>query len=120
MRRICALFLIGSVLAIFVAPGHSLVAEDKGESKINALKTYGGKVANKMKIGAVNVVRAPAEFFIQPMDARHKSGDNVSMLWPGLGEASGMFLTRLFAGIIDVATSAVPFPKPHWEPFMNE
>ena len=51
--------------------------------------------------------------------AAQASGRSISMLWPGIGEACGMFMTRLFGGIIEAATCAVPIPN-GWQPLLDE
>ena len=81
--------------------------------------SYSDEVGKKLKRGVVNVARAGTEFYVQPMEAKRVSGKSISMLWPGVGEAFGMFLTRLMGGIIEGATCVVPFPS-GWQPLLDE
>jgi hypothetical protein len=67
----------------------------------------------------VNLARSGAEFYVQPMEAKRQSGRAISMAWPGMGEACGMFLTRLLGGCIEGATFAIPFPN-GWKPLLDE
>lgn len=94
----------------------SAAAEEKAPV---AAGSYASEVGKKLKRGVVNVLRAGTEFYVQPVEAKRVSGKSVSMLWPGAGEACGMFLTRLFGGIIEGATCVVPFPN-GWQPFLDE
>lgn len=80
---------------------------------------YSRQVGLKLKRGVVNVLRAGTEIYVQPMAAAQASGRSISMLWPGIGEACGMFMTRLFGGIIEAATCAVPIPN-GWQPLLDE
>jgi hypothetical protein len=81
--------------------------------------SYLKNVGRKLSCGATNVARAGTEFYVQPMDAKRVSGTNMAALWPGIGEAFGMFLTRLMGGMLDVVTSPVPFPN-GWKPLLDE
>ncbi len=82
-------------------------------------KSYSQQVGLKLKRGVVNVLRAGTEIYVQPMAAKQASGKSISMLWPGIGEACGMFMTRLFGGIIEAATCIVPIPN-DWQPLLDE
>lgn len=84
-----------------------------------AAGSYQSEVGKKLKRGVVNVLRAGTEVYVQPMEAKRVSGKSLSMLWPGFGEACGMFLTRLFGGIIEGATCVIPFPN-GWQPLLDE
>ena len=88
-------------------------------ARMDAVKSYFGHVRNKFTIGATNMLRSGTEFYYQPVEAKNKTGKDISMLWPGLGEAFGMALTRLLGGAIDAATSPLPFPN-GWQPILNE
>ena len=86
---------------------------------VPAAGSYKSEVGKKLKRAVTNVLRAPTEVYVQPMEAKRVSGERLSMLWPGVGEACGMFLTRLFGGIIEGATCVVPFPN-GWQPLLDE
>lgn len=90
-----------------------------GEKAPVTMSSYSHEVGKKLKRGVVNVARAGTEFYVQPMEAKRVSGKSISMIWPGAGEACGMFLTRLFGGIIEGATCVVPFPN-GWQPILDE
>lgn len=81
--------------------------------------TYMQEVGKKLKRAATNLARAGTELYVQPMEAKRVSGKSISMLWPGVGEALGMGLTRFTGGIIEGATCAVPFPN-GWRPLLDE
>ena len=81
--------------------------------------SYSHEVGRKLTRGVTNLARAGTEFYVQPMEAKRVSGKSISMLWPGAGEAFGMFFTRLFGGIIEGATCVVPFPN-GWQPILDE
>ncbi len=80
---------------------------------------YMQEVGKKLKRAATNLARAGTELYVQPMEAKRVSGKSISMLWPGVGEALGMGLTRFAGGIIEGATCAVPFPN-GWRPLLDE
>lgn len=84
-----------------------------------AVKPYSQEAGGKLKRAVVNLARSGAEFYVQPLEARRQSGKAISMVWPGMGEACGMFLTRLFGGCIEGATFAIPFPN-GWKPLLDE
>ena len=63
--------------------------------------TYMQEVGKKLKRAATNLARAGTELYVQPMEAKRVSGKSISMLWPGVGEALGMGLTRFTGGIIE-------------------
>lgn len=87
--------------------------------KSTAVKPYSQEAGDKLKRAVINLARSGAEFYAQPMEARRQSGKAISMAWPGMGEACGMFLTRLLGGCIEGATFAVPFPN-GWKPLLDE
>jgi hypothetical protein len=89
------------------------------EGKSEAFKAYRREAGHKLQRAATNLARSGTEFYMQPMEAKSESGKTISMLWPGLGEACGMFLTRLLGGIIEGVTFAVPFPN-GWKPLLDE
>ncbi|MDD5556083.1 MAG: hypothetical protein PHN82_02410 [bacterium] len=93
--------------------------EEGPEAEAVEKPSYRSEVGRKLRRGAVNLCRAGTEFYVQPMEARRTGGSPYAMFWPGIGEASGMFLTRMFGGLIEVVTCAVPFPN-GWEPFLDE
>jgi len=82
--------------------------------------SYFKKAWRKLSCGAMNIARAGTEFYVQPMEAKRVSGSDYAALWPGIGEAFGMFLTRIMGGMIDVVTSPVPFPNDEWKPLLDE
>ncbi|MCX6353827.1 MAG: hypothetical protein NTZ78_02845 [Candidatus Aureabacteria bacterium] len=82
-------------------------------------KSYSAEVGNKLSRAATNLVRSGTEFYVQPMEAKRESGNSISMIWPGLGEGLGMFLTRVFGGAIEGVTCMVPFPN-GWKPLLDE
>jgi hypothetical protein len=83
------------------------------------VKSYPKQAAKKLMRGATNLGRAGTEFYFQPVQAKKESGTSISMLWPGAGEAAGMFLTRLMGGLIEVVTFPAPFPN-GWQPLLDE
>ncbi len=145
MKHTCALSAIGIVLAGILCVGIGFAAEEadtpgpasvepgSGEKetpaaasptaeqkdKSTAVKPYSQEAGDKLKRAATNLVRSGTEFYAQPMEAKRQSGKAISMIWPGMGEACGMFLTRLFGGCIEGATFAVPFPN-GWKPLLDE
>jgi hypothetical protein len=89
------------------------------EGASTAVKPYSQEVGIKLKRAVVNLARSGTEFYVQPLEARRQSGKAIAMVWPGMGEACGMFLTRLFGGCIEGATFAIPFPN-GWKPLLDE
>ncbi len=92
-------------------------AENEGKSE--GFKAYSREAGHKLARAATNLARSGAEFYVQPMEAKRESGNSVAMIWPGMGEAFGMFLTRLLGGCIEGVTFAVPFPN-GWKPLLDE
>lgn len=89
------------------------------DEKSTAVKPYSQEAKDKLKRAVVNLARSGTEFYVQPLEAKRQSGKAISMAWPGMGEAGGMFLTRLLGGCIEGATFAVPFPN-GWKPLLDE
>jgi hypothetical protein len=89
------------------------------EGKSEAFKAYSREAGHKLARAATNLARSGTEFYVQPMEAKRESGKSIAMIWPGMGEAFGMFLTRLFGGCIEGVTFAVPFPN-GWKPLLDE
>jgi len=90
----------------------------KGSAE-GAGKSYSAEVGNKLSRGATNLARSVTEFYVQPMEAKRESGKSIAMIWPGLGEGIGMFLTRILGGTIEGVTCMVPFPN-GWKPLLDE
>ncbi len=118
--KIVAALLIGGIILAGLEP--MVFAEEGKEKGIKVpaqIKSYPRQAAKKLSRGAINLARSGTEFYFQPKEARWRSGKKISMLWPGLGEGCGMFLTRLFGGLIEVVTFALPFPN-GWKPILDE
>ena len=145
MKRACVLLVVGVILgggpcvAIglsaeeantgapgSVAPGGAekeapvaVPAGGEKEGRYETFRAYSREAGHKLQRAATNLARSGTEFYVQPRDAKLESGKSISMLWPGLGEALGMFLTRMLGGIIEGATFAIPFPN-GWKPLLDE
>jgi len=136
--KLTELLAVGVAGAIMLAPGAVLSGQDKGPrqtSKAEAAEqtgagdsaqakrpqapSYASEVGKKFTRASTNLARSVTEFYFQPVEAKRETGRSISMIWPGLGEAFGMFLTRIFGGAIEGATCMAPFPN-GWQPLLNE
>jgi hypothetical protein len=100
-------------------PASSPKVEQAETETSTAVKPYAQEAGGKLKRAAVNLARSGTEFYVQPLEAKRQSGKAIAMAWPGMGEACGMFLTRLLGGCIEGATFAIPFPN-GWKPLLDE
>ena len=145
VKRACVLLVVGMILGgglcvnsgLFaeeantgapgsVAPGGvekdapvAVPAGGENEGRSEAFRAYSREAGHKLQRAATNLARSGTEFYVQPREAKLESGKSISMLWPGLGEAAGMFLTRLLGGIIEGVTFPIPFPN-GWNPLLDE
>lgn len=94
-------------------------APSAGETMAQPAESYMSQAGRKLKRSCTNIGRSATEFYVQPMEAKRNSGKSISMAWPGMGEAFGMFMTRLFGGVIELVTCPVPFPN-GWQPLLDE
>ena len=119
VKKVAAVFLVGTVLAVLV-PSVSAEGAGKGITKfVPEIKSYSRQATKKLCRGVANLGRSVTEFYVQPKEAERLSGKKISRLWPGLGEASGMFLTRMMGGLIEAVLFPFPFPN-GWKPLLEE
>ncbi|MCX6357916.1 MAG: hypothetical protein NT045_08615 [Candidatus Aureabacteria bacterium] len=111
------------VMAALAAAGAAWGGEPAPEAQAPREKSvpesYSHQAGKKLARGGTNMARSVTEFYVQPMEAKRASGKSISMLWPGMGEGMGMFLTRVFGGMLEVVSFAVPFPN-GWQPLLDE